>query len=294
MKKILSLIFILLLTVSLVGCGKDKVTEVKLTQQNISELPESMSKPLKDFMGDETYQAFEKAGDLFLFASRGEKNSKGYEINFDKAGIKDEKLYVEVSMEDPEEKTATGEKNYPIVLAKVTGDKLPDKVVFVEGDDYDKVLAEMIVLPFPEIQESLASLYFGTKEGFLRKETRSMEGEITPLRGKEVIEELIKGTKEDDDTLNVLPKGTKVLNYEFDADSKTATIDFSKHIHGVQGSKGESLAVYAVTNTLTEIPGIQNVQILVEGEKVDSLAGHVYLQKPLQRDPVLFEGNTLK
>ncbi len=48
--------------------------------------------------------------------------------------------------------------------------------------------------------------------------------------------------------------------------------------------QAESLTVYAIVNTLTEIAGIERVQILIENERSDTLTGHINLTEPLQRD----------
>lgn len=143
-------------------------------------------------------------------------------------------------------------------------------------------------------EESVVTLYFGNKDGYLRKEPRTISGLPSAERGKELIEELIKGTQSQDDTLNVLPEGTQVLDYKFDAEKGLATVDFSEHIQGAVGSMGETFAVYSVVNTLTELPGVEKVQFLVEGQKVESIGGHIYVGEPMERDLELLEGNMLK
>ena len=141
--------------------------------------------------------------------------------------------------------------------------------------------------------ESTATIYFGTEEGYLRGETVIIEGELTAEKGQELIEKIIAGTTSED-TLNVLPQGLQVLNYQFDEETGIVTVDFSEHIFAVAGSMGESLAVYSVVNTLTELPGVEKVQFLVEGEKVEQIGGHIYMADPLEAEPHLLEGNTLK
>lgn len=141
--------------------------------------------------------------------------------------------------------------------------------------------------------ESSATIYFGTEEGYLRAETVTIEGELTAEKGKELIEKIIAGTTAED-TLNVLPQGTQVLNYQFDEETGLVTIDFSEHIFAVSGSMGESLAIYSVVNTLTGLPGVEKVQFLVEGEKVEEIGGHIYMADPLEEEPHLLEGNMLK
>jgi hypothetical protein len=51
------------------------------------------------------------------------------------------------------------------------------------------------------------------------------------------------------------------------------------------GSLDELFSVYAIVNALTvNLPAVTSVQILVDGQEVDSLAGHVDLRRPLPRD----------
>jgi hypothetical protein len=43
--------------------------------------------------------------------------------------------------------------------------------------------------------------------------------------------------------------------------------------------------IYAIVNALTvNLPAITRVQILVDGKEVDTLAGHVDLRHPLQKN----------
>lgn len=83
---------------------------------------------------------------------------------------------------------------------------------------------------------------------------------------------------------DVIPIGTKVLGLKID-EQGTAYANFSKELckHG-QGSYGEMMLCYAITNTLTEFPEIKRVQILIEGKKVTSISGHMDLEEPLIRN----------
>ena len=54
------------------------------------------------------------------------------------------------------------------------------------------------------------------------------------------------------------------------------------------GSAAELLTVYAIVNAVTaNLPAITRVQILVAGQEVDTLAGHIDLRRPLQRNDTL-------
>ena len=49
----------------------------------------------------------------------------------------------------------------------------------------------------------------------------------------------------------------------------------------------ELLTVYAIVNAVTaNLPGVQRVQILVDGREVDTIAGHIDVRRPLERDRV--------
>ena len=51
------------------------------------------------------------------------------------------------------------------------------------------------------------------------------------------------------------------------------------------GTTSELLTVYAIVNALTvNLPAIATVQLLVDGQEVDTLAGHIDLRRPLQQD----------
>ena len=51
------------------------------------------------------------------------------------------------------------------------------------------------------------------------------------------------------------------------------------------GSIDELFTVYALVNALTtNLPEVSAVQILIEGQEVDTLAGHIDLRRPLQRN----------
>jgi hypothetical protein len=51
------------------------------------------------------------------------------------------------------------------------------------------------------------------------------------------------------------------------------------------GALNELFTVYAVVDALTvNLPSILRVQILVNGKEVDTLAGHVDLRHPLQKN----------
>jgi spore germination protein GerM len=90
-----------------------------------------------------------------------------------------------------------------------------------------------------------------------------------------------------------IPKETRVLNVS--VKDFVAYPDFSAEITRLSvGSQGEALVVAAIANTLTKFPEVERVQILVEGKKVESLAGHVDISQPVGRNDavVRLEGSS--
>lgn len=109
--------------------------------------------------------------------------------------------------------------------------------------------------------------------------------------GKDIAENALialVSTKPQDARMDdVIPIGTKVLGLRID-DKGTAYADFSKELAKKgQGSYGEMMLCYAITNTLTEFPQIKRVQILVEGQKVTTISGHMDVEEPLERNESL-------
>ena len=83
-----------------------------------------------------------------------------------------------------------------------------------------------------------------------------------------------------------IAEGTK-LRQIFVAEDGTAFVDLSKEAvtNHRGGSLDELFAVYAIVNAVTvNLPAVKGVQILIDGQEVDTLAGHVDLRHPLARN----------
>ena len=86
--------------------------------------------------------------------------------------------------------------------------------------------------------------------------------------------------------LSPIPPGTRLLALYL-LERGDAIVDLSEEV--VFGHSGGSLeelfTVYAIVNALTtNLPAITAVQILINGREVDTLVGHVDLQRPLERN----------
>lgn len=133
----------------------------------------------------------------------------------------------------------------------------------------------------PMEQPESIKLYFSDKQGmYLKPEVRQINVQGEQLADM-VIKELIKGPQEKG-LQATIPAETKLLSLKI-ADS-VAYVNLSKEIQTKHwgGSTGEIMTVYSIVNTLADLNiGIEKVQLLVEGEKQQTLAGHLDTLEPL-------------
>lgn len=94
---------------------------------------------------------------------------------------------------------------------------------------------------------------------------------------------LLNGPFAHEELLASVPQNTKLLGLS--VHEGLAIANFSREIvdNFNGGSLLESYLVKAIVNTLTEFPTINRVQLLVEGEPVESFGGHVLITGPLSR-----------
>jgi spore germination protein GerM len=79
---------------------------------------------------------------------------------------------------------------------------------------------------------------------------------------------------------NPIPEGTRLLALRVKGNLATLDLNrkFQENFQG--GAEGEGLTLGAICRTLAQFPGIKRVQILIEGEKIDTL-GNIDLSQPL-------------
>lgn len=129
-------------------------------------------------------------------------------------------------------------------------------------------------------------LYFSTKDAmYLKAETRTLNKEDVY---KDAIQQLIAGP-ESSELSPTIPEEVELESFEIR--NKIAYIDFNRALieNHWGGSAGEILTVYSIVNTMTAFEEIDAVKILVEGNDMDSLAGHMDLSEPLSRDESIIE-----
>ncbi len=105
----------------------------------------------------------------------------------------------------------------------------------------------------------------------------------TTERLKQVVRALIQETPPT--FRNPIPRGTSLTEAYIDS-QKIAYLDFSRHLTDghIGGTTAERLTVEAILKTVFDaFPAeIKQVQILIDGKAVETLAGHLHLSQPLR------------
>lgn len=93
------------------------------------------------------------------------------------------------------------------------------------------------------------------------------------------VNELLKGTEEKG-LKSIIPKDTEILSLDIVED--IAYISFSSELLDKDyEEEEEAFIIYSIVNTLTNIPTINKVQILIDGKAVDRLSKHYSIREPL-------------
>jgi germination protein M len=138
------------------------------------------------------------------------------------------------------------------------------------------------VRPSPSVQTWKATLYFGDEySDLLIREYRTITSpEEAESKASALINELIKGPRAKG--TQTLPDNTRLLSVRLSRDG-LLVIDFSPELstNHPGGTSSELITIYSVVNTLmTNVEGVEKIKILINGEKIDSLAGHIDCREP--------------
>lgn len=96
------------------------------------------------------------------------------------------------------------------------------------------------------------------------------------------VKALMAGTKQAG-LIGIFPKEAKLRSVT--VKDGLATVDFSRELtrRFVGGSTGELMLVGSLVDTLTEFPEVKKVQIKIEGQAVETIAGHMDTSAPFVR-----------
>lgn len=175
------------------------------------------------------------------------------------------------------------------MLDKVKSDFNESKIIVDNNIDEPMVVIESSDEVTTVTEETqLVTLYFMDP---INDKLMAEERTIPKVTGiaRATMEELIRGPVGSE--LNcALPVTTKLLDINVREDG-LAIVDFSEDLINdlPVSAEAEELAVYSIVNTLTQFPTVQEVEMRIEGRKVDTLLGYVNLDENLKRNASLLK-----
>ena len=153
------------------------------------------------------------------------------------------------------------------------------------------------ILPTLTINADEVILYFCGPTNFddslvpeVRKLPPGSEGVALERKLHVILSELIRGPANGSVLCRTIPSGTRVRSvWVFEG---VAYVDFSKELSRNYwgGSRSEALTIYSIVNTVTEVSGIRKVKIFIEGKEGETIAGHILLDEPFERDMSVVRG----
>lgn len=186
---------------------------------------------------------------------------------------------------------------YSIVYTLCQFDEIQKVKIYIDGKDMmastgkDQVLpsfgTEGIMINSPSSTETktekFVTLYFTDKKGVnLYPETHKATMTDNSIE-KTIVNELIRGPVSGKKYQRTFSDSTNLISVE--TKEGVCFVNFSDgFLSGIEGDlTAERTAVYSVVNSLTRIPDIKKVQILIDGKKPESDT-HQIFSIPLERD----------
>lgn len=149
----------------------------------------------------------------------------------------------------------------------------------MKSSDFVDILGQDI----NEIENQIVTLYFTNEDGnVLIPCTMEVHYGTGYAIERYVLEALIDGPDSDSHLYPVLPSGLKILSIS--VKDKTCYVNFDSTFLNSELDVNESVAIYAVVNSLSELSGITKVQIAVNGKSDEKLNGTVSLNQTFERN----------
>ena len=150
-----------------------------------------------------------------------------------------------------------------------------EKTVSVEYQPEEEITNE-------QMRQTIVSLYYKNKDTKeLMPEGRVIDSkELLENPYKKLVELLIEAPK-NDKLESAIPEGTKVNNAKIEGD--IVYIDLSKEFieNHAGGQEEESLTIYSIVNTLTELTEVNSIKILIDGKEDESFKdGKINFSEP--------------
>ncbi len=147
----------------------------------------------------------------------------------------------------------------------------------------DQILAEPGDTDYP------VYLYFVDPEnGYLVSEVRRIrEKQPVQVFCRHLVEALLDGPR--GELVETLP-GDAALRAVYVTDGGIAYVDLTGRVadNHPGGIRTELMTVFSIVNTLVlNVPAVDRVQLLIDGQEADTLAGHIDIRFPLKADMLL-------
>jgi hypothetical protein len=142
----------------------------------------------------------------------------------------------------------------------------------------------------PAVPRIKATLYFASEDGLqlvaTEREVPLAEGAVAQARS---ILEAQLSAEAPAPLVTTIPKGA-ALRGIYVSERNEVFVDLDPAIRAAHpgGTQLELMTVYTIVNAiLTNLPNLQEVQILIGGQEADTLAGHVDLRRPLRKNDAI-------
>jgi hypothetical protein len=142
-------------------------------------------------------------------------------------------------------------------------------------------------VPEKAVPRIKATLFFASEDGLRlvpsERDVALAEGVVAQARS---IVEAQLAAEAPPPLASTIPKGS-TLRGIFISDRNEAFVDLDPTIRTAHpgGTLQELMTVYTIVNALmTNLPNLREVQLLIGGQEVDTLAGHVDLRRPLRKN----------
>lgn len=137
----------------------------------------------------------------------------------------------------------------------------------------------------PEKSEwQTVTLYFADRSGAkLVSEQRSIEVKNSQSLEYQIVEQLIEGP--DKNMLQpTISKKTDIIDIKTENDICYVNLSKNFLTSTPQGIKDDSVKIYSIVDSLTELSSVNRVQFLIEGEKVNNISSDFDFSKPFGRN----------
>ncbi|MDU0330353.1 GerMN domain-containing protein [Paenibacillus sp. 3LSP] len=129
--------------------------------------------------------------------------------------------------------------------------------------------------------EKLTIQVYLTDDDMLELKQTPREIEFTADQSK--YESAFEALQTAEDSLLSLWEKVVLNTVKFDSESGQLAIDIHLPDEARLGAGGESLAIEALKNTMFQFEEVQQIELTVDGQQVESLMGHVDLEHPMNR-----------